>query len=95
MRHFSTHKPKHHQVFHWLSQFRVEQFPTELNISVATHTRIIALMSCLFLIDSAVLVWQVYRHEAVSLPLSRRTPWRLHMLLNLLSPAYFVVYLPC
>ena len=36
---------------------RVEQFPTEINITSATHARIVALMSCLMLVDVGFLAW--------------------------------------
>lgn len=46
------------KAFHWLAQFRVEQFHTELAVSALTHVRILSLMGFLFVIDCFFVVWQ-------------------------------------
>ncbi|EKX31973.1 HRD1-like protein [Guillardia theta CCMP2712] len=46
------------KVFHWLSQFRVEHFHTELAVSTLTHIRILMLMGILFTTDCFFFVWQ-------------------------------------
>eukprot|EP00286_Rhodomonas_abbreviata_P018742 CAMPEP_0181301132 /NCGR_PEP_ID=MMETSP1101-20121128/7259_1 /TAXON_ID=46948 /ORGANISM="Rhodomonas abbreviata, Strain Caron Lab Isolate" /LENGTH=336 /DNA_ID=CAMNT_0023406413 /DNA_START=442 /DNA_END=1448 /DNA_ORIENTATION=+ len=46
------------KAFHWLSQFRVDQFHTEIAVTGITHLRILSLMGLLFAVDCFFVVWQ-------------------------------------